>query len=136
MASIRKDIVVRADAAGVWEAVRDFPNVHRVLAPGFVVDSTPVDDERGEARMVTFATGGIARELLITRDEAARRLVYSVVESRLPIVHYSAAIEVGAEDDGATRLVWMLDLLPDSLAPAMDALMSEGAEVIAATLGR
>ncbi|KAA2265098.1 SRPBCC family protein [Solihabitans fulvus] len=134
MASIRKDIVVQTDAASVWEAVRDFANVHKVLVPGFVVDCEPVDDERGEARSVTFATGRVARELLVTRDEEARRLVYSVVESQLPIVHYSAAVEVSEGDDGRTRVVWTLDLLPDSLAEPMEMLMSKGAEIMTQTL--
>ena len=43
------------------------------LVPGFVLDAR-LD---GDARIVTFANGTVARELLVDCDDARRRLVYA-----------------------------------------------------------
>ena len=69
MASIHKDILIDASPNDVWDAVRDFGALHTRLVPGFVTD-TKLD---GEARIVTFANGTVARELLVDCDEARRR---------------------------------------------------------------
>src|SRR5205814_10226349 len=60
MASIHREIPIEAHPEEVWAAVRDFGAVHKRLAPGFVVDAH-LD---GDARIVTFANGTVARELL------------------------------------------------------------------------
>src|SRR6476661_11044939 len=72
MASIQKDIAIDATPADVWEAVRDFGALHTRLVPGFVID-TKID---GDARIVTFANGNVAREALVDCDDERRRLVY------------------------------------------------------------
>src|ERR1035441_9532059 len=82
MASIHKDIPIDAEPEQVWAAVRDFGAVHRRLAPGFVLDAR-LD---GDARIVTFANGTVARELLVDCDDARRRLVYAVISER--VKHY------------------------------------------------
>ena len=66
MASIHKDIPIDASPADVWAAVRDFGSPHQRLVPGFVLDSR-LD---GDARIVTFANGTVARELLVDCDDA------------------------------------------------------------------
>ena len=78
MAYIHKDIPINAPAHDVWDAVRDFGAVHTWLAPGFVLD-TRLD---GDARIVTFANGNVARELLVDCDDARLRLVYAIRSER------------------------------------------------------
>src|SRR2546428_12471359 len=60
MASIHKDILIDANPNDVWDALRDFGALHTRLVPGFVTD-TKLD---GDARIVTFANGTVAREIL------------------------------------------------------------------------
>ena len=88
MASIHKDIIIDASADEVWDAVRDFGGVHRRLVPGFVLDSR-LD---GDARIVRFSNGMVARELLVDCDDERRRLVYAVISER--VKHYSASVQV------------------------------------------
>ena len=57
MASIHNDIPLNAPAREVWDAVRDFGALHQRLVPGFVTACT-LD---GDARIVTFANGSVAR---------------------------------------------------------------------------
>jgi hypothetical protein len=129
MASIRKDIPIDAHADAVWAAVRDFGNVHTRLAPGFVLDAK-LD---GEARIVTFANGAVARELLVDCDETRRRLVYAVISER--VKQHSASVQV-VPDGGNTRLVWIVDVLPHEIAPYIDAQMDQAALAMQKALGR
>jgi len=117
MASIHKDIILDASPADVWDAVRDFGAVHTRLVPGFVLDSR-LD---GNARIVTFSNGTVARELLVDCDEERRRLVYAVVSER--IKQHSASVQVTAEADGRSRLAWTVDVLPHEIVPYMNEQM-------------
>src|SRR5438874_9418074 len=121
MASIHKEILIEARAEEVWAAVRDFGAVHQRLAPGFVVDAH-LD---GDARIVTFANGTVARELLVDCDDRRRRLVYAVVSER--IKQHSASVQVTADGDGRARLIWIVDVLPNEIAPYIDGQMHQAA---------
>ena len=110
MASIHKDIIIDAAPADVWDAVRDFGALHRRLVPGFVTACT-LD---GDARIVTFANGSVAREVLVDCNDARQRLVYAIANERLK--HYSASVQVIADGDGKSRLLWTIDMLPNELA--------------------
>jgi len=128
MASIRKEILLRARPESVWAAVRDVGAVHTRLAPGFVVDTRLEDD----ARIVTFANGLVARELIVDVDDEARRLVWSVVGGRFK--HHNASLQVFDDGDARTRLVWIADLLPNEIAGDIRALIEQGSNVMKRTL--
>ncbi|WP_291688465.1 SRPBCC family protein [Bradyrhizobium sp.] len=130
MASIHKDIPIDAPADAVWDAVRDFGAVHIRLAPGFVIDAR-LD---GDARIVTFANGNVARELLVDCDEARRRLVYAISNER--VSHYSASVQVLAEGATQSRLIWIVDVLPNAMAPYIGSQMDLGALAVQKALGR
>ncbi|WP_026202433.1 SRPBCC family protein [Bradyrhizobium sp. WSM2793] len=110
MASIHNHISINAPARDVWDAVRDFGALHERLAPGFVTACT-LD---GDARIVTFANGSVAREVLVDCDDARQRLVYAINNERLR--HYSASVQVIADGERRSRLVWIIDMLPNELA--------------------
>jgi hypothetical protein len=117
MASIHKDIPIAASPADVWAAVRDFGKPHQRLVPGFVTDAR-LD---GDARIVTFANGTEARELLVDCDDARRRLVYAVISER--VKQHSASVQVVADGDSRARLIWIVDVLPNEIAPYIDGQM-------------
>src|ERR1700742_4223448 len=109
MASIHKEIPLRARADDVWDAVADFGALHIRLVPGFVRD-TALD---GETRIVSFANGTVARELLVDCDPARRRLVYAVVSER--VKQHSASVQIFADGEASCRLVWIVDVLPHAI---------------------
>ena len=121
MASIHKDIALDARPEDVWAAVRDYGAVHRRVAPGFVTDCK-LD---GDSRIVTFANGNVAQEMLVTMDDARMRLVYAVVSPR--VKQHSASIQIFADGDGRSRMVWVTDVLPNEIAPYIDGQMDLGA---------
>ena len=130
MASIHKDIPIDAPASKVWDAVRDFCALHTRLVPGFVRD-TVLD---GDARIVTFANGNVAREWLVDCDDARQRLVYAVVGER--VRQHSASVRVFADGDARSRLVWIVDVLPHEIAPYMKAQMDQAALAMQQALAR
>lgn len=129
MASIHKEIAIDAHPDEVWAALRDFGNLHRRLVPGFALDARL----EGEARIVTFANGAVARELLVDCDDARRRLAYAAVSER--VEQYSASAQVLADGAGS-RLIWIVDLLPHDLAPYIDGQMNLAALAMQKALGR
>lgn len=128
MASIRREMLVGADPKDVWEAIRDVGAVHTRLAPGFVVDTRL---EEG-ARVVTFANGLVARELIVDVDDESRRLVWAVVGGRPS--HHNASLQVFPEREGGCRVVWIADLLPNELADTIAGLIDQGMRVMKKTL--
>jgi hypothetical protein len=129
MTSIRKEILVEVGAEQAWSAVRDVGAVHRRLAAGFVVDVRL----EGEVRIVTFANGLVARESIVDIDDAARRLVWSVVGGRAS--HYNASLQVFAEGEQRCIVVWVVDLLPHELAGPIGEMIEAGSAAIKRTLG-
>ena len=129
MASVHREIVIEADPQRVWSAVRAVGEEHRLFA-GVVVGSY----RGGDHRVVTFASGAVVRELIVTVDDDRRRLVYTVVESPFDAVHHQASLEVVPAGDGRARCVWITDVVPDELAPPIGAVMDMGVEALRRTL--
>jgi carbon monoxide dehydrogenase subunit G len=128
MASIRREVSVAAGPAVVWDAIRDVGAIHTRLAPGFVVDTRL---EEG-ARVVTFGSGVVARELIVDVDDDARRLVWAVVGGKM--THHNASLQVFADGEGRSRVVWVADLLPNELAGYIAGMIEQGMAVMKKTL--
>lgn len=129
MASIHKEVALDARTDDVWDAIRDFGAVHRRVAPGFLLDAK-LD---GDARIVTFSNGTVAREVLVTCDDARKRLVYAVVSER--VKQHSASIQIVADGDRC-RMIWITDVLPNEIGPYIDGQMELGTDAIRKTFAR
>ena len=127
MASIFKDVLVDAPADRVWDAMRDVGAIHERLVRGFVTDCR-MD---GDARVVTFANGLVARELIVDVDDSRRRVAWSARSERLQ--HHNASLQA-FEENGGTRLVWVADVLPHAMAPAIGAMVEQGLAAMKRTL--
>ena len=131
MASIRKEILIDARPETIWDAIRDVGALHERLVPGFVIDTRL---EEG-ARIVTFGNGMVARELIVDLDDAARRLVWAVVASPR-LTHHNASVQVFADGERRSRVVWIADVLPNEIAGYMAGLLDQGLGVMKKTLER
>ena len=131
MASIRREIRIDAAPERVWDAVRDIGNIHKRLVPGFVADCRMEGDD---ARIVTFGNGLVVKELIVDRDDAARRLCWSAKSERM--THHNASMQVFADGESGTKAVWVADLLPNEAAPAIGAMIDQGMGVMKKTLER
>lgn len=129
MASIHREIHIDARPETAWDALRDVGALHTRLVPGFVVN-TELEDG---ARIVTFGNGMVVRELIVDVDDAARRVAWSAVGASM--THHNASAQVLADGTGC-RFVWIADLLPDEVAPAIAGMIEQGLGVIRTTLER
>jgi carbon monoxide dehydrogenase subunit G len=131
MSTIRREISLDASPEKVWEVVQDVGAVHTRFAPGFVVD-TKLED--GPSRLVTFANGFVARELIVGVDQHARRLAYSVVGGQA--THHNASFQVVADGPRNTKLIWITDVLPDSVAATFETMIDQGVKAIEKALSK
>src|SRR5262249_43241354 len=129
MASVVREFVVEASAETVWDALRDVGEVHRRVAPGFLLDCR-MD---GEARIVSFSNGIVAREVIVDVDDAARRLAYSAHGT---LEHHNASFEVVPDGAARARVTWRADLLPHAAGPRVAGMMDDGIAAMQRTLGR
>ena len=130
MATITKMIATTATSDAVWSALRDVGALHTRLVPGFVVDTKL---EPG-ARIVIFGNGMVVRELIVTLDDARRRIVWSAVGGSL--THHNGSAQVIAGPSGETTIVWIADFLPNEAAPVIEGMMDQGMAVMKKTLDR
>jgi hypothetical protein len=128
MATVTQQIVTSARPERVWDALRDVGALHTRLVVGFVVDTRL---EPG-ARIVTFKNGMVVRELIVTIDDSARRLVWSAVTPSL--THYNASNQVFEADGQGSRVVWIADFLPDDAQTWVAGMIAEGMAAMKATL--
>jgi hypothetical protein len=127
MASIRKEVLIEARPENVWAAIRAVGEIHVRLVPGFVVDCR-LD---GDARIVTFANGLVARELIVDINDDDRRLSglrsVTVRTTTLPV-------QVFAEGTGHTRLVWIADPVTPPTGRSNRTMIEQGMAVMKQTL--
>ncbi|MBS0455496.1 MAG: SRPBCC family protein [Proteobacteria bacterium] len=120
MASIRREISILAPADQLWSALRDVGALHTRLVPGFVTDC----QWDGEGRDITFVNGVKARELIVDVDDESRRVAWTAVGGRLS--HHNASAQVFAQGPAACLVVWIADLLPHDMAPAIASMIEAG----------
>lgn len=121
MATIHREIHIQADPDKVWSALRDVGALHLRLCPGFVID-TKMDGD--DARIVTFANGRTARELIVSVDEERRRVAWAIVDG--PLAHYNGASQVIPLPEGGCRFTWTSDVLPHDAAGIIAPMIEAG----------
>lgn len=119
MVTIVRDVALNLPAGEAWERLREVGKAHELFA-GVLVDGE-ID---GDVRTVTFANGMVVKEQIVGVDEAQMRVAYSVVDG--PFSLHAASMQVVAEGEGASRVVWFSDFKPDALSEMVGPLMAAG----------
>ena len=127
MAILHNSVLIDVAPDAIWDAVRDVGALHTRLVPGFVV-STKLD---GDARIVTFGNGLVAREPIISIDDERKRLAWSAEGGRTK--HYNAVLQVFAQGSGS-RVEWTTDLLPNEMANPIQTMQEQGLAIMKRTL--
>ncbi|MBK1670530.1 MxaD family protein [Rhodovibrio sodomensis] len=94
--------VIPAEADAVWSVIRDFnalPDWHPGIAESRIEDNRP-SDAVGCVRNFQLTDGGTIREQLLSLDDPHRTVVYSILESPLPISDYIATLRLLPITDG------------------------------------
>jgi carbon monoxide dehydrogenase subunit G len=108
MAAGAVDVTVAATPDAVWAKVGDFGGIDTFF-PG--IESFRVE---GDDRVIGMF-GMEIRERLLSRDEAARTITYSVIDG-VPIEKHTATISVEPDGEG-TKVTWAYDVEPAEMAP-------------------
>jgi hypothetical protein len=124
MTSIYRELVLDADAARAWRALREPADVARAFA-GVLVDCT-LD---GDIRTVTFANGDAIQERIVAVDEARMRIAYTILGGRFE--HQHASMQIVPEGSSRCRFVWQSDFLPDTRREVVERLMDAGCAAFA-----
>jgi hypothetical protein len=130
MASIIVDIPIAVAADVAWAVIGDWADGPARMAPGWVTDVRTENDQR----VVTFANGAVFRERLVGIDPDARRIAYAITGDAVRPEHHNASMQLLPEGTGTSRLRWIHDVLPDALAPRLEAGVTASAKVIKSTL--
>jgi len=128
MASIHKEMEIDRSKDFVWDAIRDVGAIHKRLVPGFVVDCKL----EGDSRIVTFANGMVARELIVDVDDKTCRHPWSARGE--PLTHHNASIQVFSRGDDKCRVVWIADLMPNEVAETVGEMIQRGLDTMKRTL--
>lgn len=111
MADGKAEVTIDRTPDEVWALVGRFEGLDEWM-PG--IDACEMD---GDVRKLQ-TMGMEIHEQLKHRDETARRISYSIVQSPLPLEHHLATITVIPEGSGS-RLEWAYEVLPDDMAAAI-----------------
>jgi mxaD protein len=105
--NVKKSITIAAPADKVWDTVKDFngwTHWHPALASDEIVSGT--NNAVGAVRLLTLKGGGTIKEKLLAYDETGHRFRYTILESVLPVSHYTSSVVVTSTGTNKTLVTW------------------------------
>lgn len=127
MATIHKRFQLDTSLEQAWEKIRATDQVHSLF--NMLVDATV----NGDQRVCQTADGSELVERIITVDDDAKRIVYSITDSPFNFEFHSASWQV-FEQDGHTIFEWYTDLKPDPAAKVINQVIESERDTLVAGL--
>jgi carbon monoxide dehydrogenase subunit G len=126
MARATAELTMTATPDAVWAVVRDYHGLAGWM-PG-IDESVAEGDDR-----VLSMMGMTIRERMVSLDEDARSLTYSIVDGA-PVESHEATITVHPAD-GGSRVTWDVTATPDDMAGLMQGIYQQALESLRAKAG-
>jgi hypothetical protein len=101
----------------VWKLVGDFGGLIEAMGAPVELDGEGI----GQTRSIAMGPGDPTVERLEERDEATKKVVYSIVSGPLPVVDYVSTMQLSEAGAGRTKLVWSSTFEPAPGASEDDA---------------
>lgn len=101
MPEVREEAELGVSPDEAWKLVGDF--IGLIEAMGLPVESE--GEGIGALRKIPSGPEPVV-ERLEERDEAAKRIVYSIVSGPVPVANYRSTIELAPAGDGRSALTW------------------------------
>ncbi|HYL03387.1 MAG TPA: SRPBCC family protein [Steroidobacteraceae bacterium] len=104
---VSESVEVKASLDKVWDTVKNFDGLDK-WHPGIASDElvSGKNNEPGAVRKLTVKGGPVVVEKLLTFDDAHHSYRYRIVESPLPVAHYTGTVSVRAGKGGMTKVTW------------------------------
>ncbi len=104
---VTETVEIKAPLDRVWATVKDFDGMTK-WHPGFASDQlvSGSNGKVGAVRKLTVKDGPVITERLLAYDEPKHSFRYAIIESALPITHYTSTIAVRAGSAGMTKVTW------------------------------
>ena len=122
MADGKVEVSIDRSPDDVWALVGDFGGLGDWM-PG--IESCELD---GDVRKLQ-TMGMEIHEQLKERDDGARRIAYSIVQSPMPVEHHLATLTVTPDGDGS-KLEWAYEVRPDEMAAAFGPVYEGSAQAV------
>ena len=101
MAEVREEGELGVSAEEAWKVVGDFVG----LVEGMGVPVETEGEGIGMTRKISMGPAPIV-ERLEERDDAAKKIVYSIVEGPLPVSSYVSTMQLSDAGEGRCKLTW------------------------------
>ena len=101
MAEVREEGELGVSADEAWKVVGDFVGLIEGMGLPVEVEGEGI----GQTRKISMGPAPIV-ERLEERDEAAKKIVYSIVEGPLPVANYVSTMQLSDAGEGRSKLVW------------------------------
>ena len=112
--AVSRTIDLPANAADVWDVVGDFNGLPRWNAG---VERSELSNG-GKRRTLFLKVGGTVVEDLLVRNDAARVICYSIVESAVPVSRHKATMTVIERGTGQSTIRWECEFEPKGIDAA------------------
>jgi hypothetical protein len=101
MAEVREEGELGVSAEEAWKVVGDFIGLIEGMGLPVEVEGEGI----GQTRKISMGPAPII-ERLEERDEAAKKIVYSIVEGPLPVSSYVSTMQLRDAGEGRSKLTW------------------------------
>ena len=128
MKSIEERLVLHAPINEVWDILSDISRCDWLPTVNHV-------EVEGDCRVFEMEGMGKIKEKVIEINHQNKTLKYSAIETRTPIDHHLACMQLNAINDTSTELIWSTEIEPEIFAEAIRQGMLVSAEGLKQVLG-
>tara|TARA_B100000925_G_scaffold194565_1_gene147294 strand:+ start:461 stop:853 length:393 start_codon:yes stop_codon:yes gene_type:complete len=112
MKSIEERLVLHAPINEVWDILSDISRCDWLPTVNHV-------EVEGDCRVFEMEGMGKIKEKVIEINHQNKTLKYSAIETRTPIDHHLACMQLNAINDTSTELIWSTEIEPEIFAEAI-----------------
>ena len=124
----RESVTIHASPDAVWVRVKDFDGIAS-WHPGVSSDELVLGTNYtvGAERLLTLPDGGTVKEKLLAYEAKHRRYSYTILQGSLPIIEYTAMLNVKAAGPNRAKVTWSAIFKRKHAAPGQATAMDDAA---------
>ncbi|MDA7701569.1 SRPBCC family protein [Gammaproteobacteria bacterium] len=112
MKILKEEIIFNCAAESLWDILSDVSRC----------DWVPTIDQmilEGDCRVFEMEGMGKVKEQILLLDNDAMRLQYSAIETRTPLDHHLATMQISSIDADSCKFLWTTEIEPEIFADAI-----------------